>query len=149
MIVEDENGNQWDLADLRDQEREPEPLEQEPLSLEEIEAALDACYAGGASAEGEEAADLLIREAVPQMLAELRAVRERLARYEQVPTQEEWTVTADAAMPPGAYDARYTADAAMKAADRYGKQAWRRVVTHGPVVVQPWEPNPFSAERPF
>jgi hypothetical protein len=123
---------------------EPEP----PLSVEEIEAALDTYFSDDASAEAE-AAVFLAGRAVPQLLADLRAAREKLARYEEVPTHEEWTVTANAATPPDRDAWFYTANAALKIAARDGKQAWRRVVTHKPVVIQPWQPNPFSTEPPF
>jgi hypothetical protein len=123
---------------------EPEP----PLTVEEIEAALDTYFSDDASAEAE-AAVFLAGRAVPQLLADLRAAREKLARYEEAPTHEEWTVTANAATPPDRDAWFYTANAALKIAARDGKQAWRRVVTHKPVVIQPWQPNPFSTEPPF
>lgn len=137
----------WTLDELAERgpgEPEPEP----PLTVEEIEAALDTYFSDDASAEAE-AAVFLAGRAVPQLLADLRAAREKLARYEEAPTHEEWTVTANAATPPDRDAWFYTANAALKIAARDGKQAWRRVVTHKPVVIQPWQPNPFSTEPPF
>jgi hypothetical protein len=84
-----------------------------------------------------------------EQAAEVERLRGRLAAYEEVPTHEEWTVTANAATPPDRDAWFYTANAALKIAARDGKQAWRRVVTHKPVVIQPWQPNPFSTEPPF
>lgn len=153
MIIEDEDGHIVTTDEIHHCEPgEPEP---EPApTMEQLKAAL-ATYQRGRNpfedhdpaerSNADQAADFLL-DAMPQLLADLAAAHERLARYEEAPTREDWTVTADAATPPRSSDPLYTASAALSRASRAG-QAWRRVVTHSPVIVRPWEP--ISTEPPF
>ena len=85
-----------DIDDLYEPGDEREPVEPEPeppLTLEEIEAAHAAYIAGGASAEGKDAASLLLEKAVPQMLADLRAARVELEEWRSIPVSVEYLLT--------------------------------------------------------
>ena len=142
-----------------DREPEPDEPEQEPIfSLDQIEGALAAYLRGQDPREGldphersdaDQAESFLLDTAVPQMLAELRAARERIAEFEALPTREEWAVTDNDSTPPRAEIGGYyfTPEGAMRLAAEHGVQAWRRVVTTGPVVVHPWEP--IADKSPF
>lgn len=153
MIIEDGDGHIVTTDELH--HCEPgEPAQEPAYSLDQIERAL-AAYRHGRDphtvldpverADADQAADFLL-DAMPQLLADLAAAHERLARWEEAPTREDWTVTADAATPPRSSDPLYTASAALSRASRAG-QAWRRIVTHNPVIVRPWEP--ISTKPPF
>ncbi|MEU0516617.1 hypothetical protein [Streptosporangium sp. NPDC006007] len=91
MIVEDENGRDIDLRDL-DDDREPEPPEPEeeqPLDLDELAATLaDAQhdpYVPAATAE--------VLNAVPRLLARLRAAEAELADWRGRSHRYEYAVT--------------------------------------------------------
>lgn len=113
MIIEDGNGNDIDLNDDRDQDREPpEPESEPPLSLEQIEAALAAYQRSLAppsldepqwDSTGEQAASLLLDEALPQLIAALRAARIELAEWRAIPVTVEYMLTEGAAPAAGVH----------------------------------------------
>lgn len=143
MIIEDEDGREWTTEELRDDYREPtEPDPEPPLTLEEIGAAYDAYVAGGASAEGKDAAALLLEEAVPQMITQLGDFRAAEEVWAELPTRTEWAMTASADEPPGPDTRWHTSP--ENAEQRHGKggQLWCRTLTIG-------APAAISSEAPF
>jgi hypothetical protein len=129
MIIEDENGNDIDLRDLDD--REPGEPEDESLSLEQIEE-LYAAYQRGTGSEFVDATAILLRDAVPQLIAELR----------RLDTRNEYTIT-DGDHP--ANDARLMPEAQVDfvlAHPETLKHVWVRTVRVGPWVQ-------LSSEAPF
>ena len=127
--------------------REPEPCDwfpaPVPVDLEEVETAFDAHLTGGASTEGKEAASVVL-EAVPSMLVELRAARERIAEWEALEKREEWSVTGlgEPAPDPASGAWGGTAELAADYVAKHRVQAWRRTVH-----MRPGEP--IDTERPF
>lgn len=92
-----------DINDLWEPGDDREPTEPDPepaLTLEEIEVAHNAYLAGGASAEGKEAASLLLEKAVPEMLAELRTAHTELKKWRAIPVTVEYELS-DGAQPAG------------------------------------------------
>jgi hypothetical protein len=131
--------------------REPDEPEQEPIfSLDQIEGALAAYLRGQDPREGldphersdaDQAESFLLDTAVPQMLAELREARQRIAEFEALPTSERWTVTTSRDDRPGPFAYWYSsADDAAVAAAEHGGQVWRERT-----VVHPWEPIDLNA----
>lgn len=88
MIVEDENGNDIDLHDLRDTEREPEPPEEEHLTLDEIGQALDAYRAGHGQGEHGDTLALLLEQALPQLLNQAHANEVELEEWRSMTLTE-------------------------------------------------------------
>lgn len=86
MIVEDENGNDIDLNDLRDQEREPdEPTEPEPLDLDWIESV----YTESNGTLDANACQVMA-DTVPGLVAEVKTLREELAYWRALPIRAEY-----------------------------------------------------------
>lgn len=146
-----------DIDDLYEpgDDREPAEPEQEPIfSLDQIEGALAAYRRGQDPREGldphersdaDQAESFLLDTAVPQMLAELRAARERIAEFEALPTREEWTVTESASRPPMSTDRSVWGGTAEMVADyaaKHGAQMWRRMVSEHPA-------EPIDLDAPF
>lgn len=126
-------------------DREPcEPDPEPPLSLEEIEAAHALTFDKSSPEDPYPAIELLLERAVPQMLAELRAARERITEWEALEKREEWAVTArrDVAPSKSMPLIRRTAESAEQAVKVSGGVLWRRRLT-----VHPWEP--IANEPPF
>ena len=149
------------VSDLHEgDDRDPgEPEQEPPVDLEEVEQRLErlkflappfGMVATRAELNGtEDLHDLaaLIGHEVHGIIADLRAARERIAKWEALPTREEWTVTEDSSTPPAArHNLRFTADAALGFAAQRGEQAWRQVVIDR-AVVHPWEP--IDGKAPF
>jgi hypothetical protein len=134
-------------------DREPEPCEwypaPEPVDVDEVEQRLNQLKPLGALIESSPITHVILSDAedvtalcglvghdVPALVAELIAARERIAEWEALETREEWAVTksCDVSPPPHAY--HYPrGDAAIRAAERHGHQAWRRAL-----IVHPWQP---------
>jgi hypothetical protein len=136
-------------------DREPDEPEQEPIfSLDQIEGALAAYRRGQDPREGldphershaDQAESFLLDTAVPQMLAELRGARQRIAEFEALPTREEWVVTPGRDSAPGdgvTISCDVQADHAKWLARSKDAQMWRRMLS-----VHPWEP--IANEAPF
>lgn len=127
-------------------DREPgEPEHQPPLSLEQIQGALSVVNDRTDTGDPYEAITLLLDVAVPQMLAELREARQRIAAFEALPTREEWTVTGGPNFPvePGEPTIAPGEQAVVEYARRHETaQLWRRMLS-----VHPWEP--ISDKAPF
>lgn len=144
-----------DLHEANDREPVPDERDGQPVNLDQVAAALAAYRQGIATvcleephqeSTGDQAASFLLDEALPPLIAELRDARERLARWEALPTTDEWAVTDDRSTPPRD-GLRFTADAALAIAARDGRQAWRQTRISRPAVIRPWEP--IDADSPF
>ncbi|MDH2425736.1 hypothetical protein [Sphaerisporangium sp. TRM90804] len=91
MIVEDEDGNDIDLRDLAD-DREPEPPDDPPpLDLDEIEALYQAAL-GESVVLGQHGMTVMFN-AVPELLARLRAAEAELAELRGWEHRYEYVVT--------------------------------------------------------
>lgn len=133
-----------DVDDLYEpaDDREPEPCDwypaPEPVDLDDLQKLYDLAEADDALPSWRSAVYLR----VPELIAELREARERIAEFEALPTRERWTVTSGLDVPPRSVVLEY---ADCEAAGRYGnggKQVWRRRLT-----VHPWEP--VDSSPPF
>lgn len=146
MIVEDEYGNDIDLRDL-DDDREPEPSDPEdepPVDLGVLTDIHARYLAEGASAEGKEAAQIIL-DTVPQMIAELHAARAELDRWRDLPTRDEYAVAVGGKQHPDDCTQAWHTDDVAKAeewASNGTGHAWTRTVT-----LHPW--IGLSAEPPF
>lgn len=138
MIVEDENGNDIDLNDLRDQEREPdEPTEPAPLDLDWIESV----YTESDGTLDANACQVMAG-VVPDLIVELRGYRDAEETWAELPTRTEWTMTASSDEQPGPATRWYSsAEEAEHQHDESG-QMWCRTLTIGGAV-------PISSEAPF
>ena len=136
-----------DLYEPNDRGPEPDVEHPEPVNLDEVAELLQKAENATVRDEQEEAERELIEKAVPQMIDEIGDLRLRIAEFEALPTREDWTVTDGPSVTPGAGGLLHTPDAALSIAARDGKQAWRRIVTHQPVVVRDWEP--IELDAPF
>lgn len=122
-----------DIDDLYEpgDDREPEPPEPEPYTPEEIEAALEAVTWTGTDA------DLsLLLEAVPQLLAQLKAAEAELEEWRGMEVRHEFLLAA----PPGQVGwvtaaTREQADRALMDPAYYGTPWGRSVYT------TPWRPH--------
>lgn len=134
-----------DLYEPGDDREPAEPEPQPVYTLDQIEAAFAAYQRGkdpfedfdpAERAAANQADSFLLDEALPQLLTE---ARQMLARWESLPTCEEWAVSDDSDTAPSD-GVRYTAAAALSIAARDGRQAWRQTRISAPVVISPWEP---------
>jgi hypothetical protein len=137
---------------------EPDEYEQQPVDLEEVEQRLErlkflappfGMAATRAELNGtEDLHDLaaLIGQEAHGLIAELREARERIAKWEALPTREEWAATRDRDASPrfAEGDVWYgdSADDAATVAKRHGMHMWRQRLS-----VHPWEP--ISSRAPF
>jgi hypothetical protein len=125
-------------------DREPEPCDwypaPEPLDLD----GLQKLYALAEEPGGLPAWGRIVYLRVPELIAELREARQRIAEWEALPTREEWAVTLGKVQPDPAdpiQDGDF-AEAALDLARKHKGQAWRRTLT-----VHLWEP--ISLDAPF
>lgn len=144
MITEDENGRE---IDLRDDDREPEPPDDEPLPIDlgQIARHYHEALAEDMSGIPEHCREALA--AMPDLIAEVEQLRERLAAVEAMPTEHRYVVVAAAS--PGPDDPlteEVSAEAAIREATSWpGGRALRRTVHLGP-----WQDLvDFSTEPPF
>jgi hypothetical protein len=144
VIIEDENGREWTTDELRDGDREPgEPEQREPLDLDwvrELIAKRNVVHAD--VKEQRETERLLLDVVLPRLADEVSDFREAEEVWADLPTRDEWVVTASAAELPGD-DTRWygTAEDAEQAYGRPG-QLWMRHLTIG-------APVAISNEAPF
>jgi hypothetical protein len=127
-----------DLYEANDREPEANESGQQPLDLDDLQKLYDLAREPGALPSWGQ----MVYMCVPDLIAELREARERIAEFEALPTRERWTVTGARDVPPKAGAFEFPT---YKAADRYGddaKQLWRRMLS-----LHPWEP--IDSEAPF
>lgn len=124
-----------------DREPEPDERDKQPLDLEDLQKLYDlAAESGGLPAWGQ-----IVYLRVPDLIAELREARQRIAGWEALPTREEWTVTGGPNFPaePGEPTIAPGEQAVVEYARRHETaQLWRRMLS-----VHPWEP--IADKAPF
>lgn len=131
MIVEDDNGNIYDLHDL--DVREPEPPEDDrlPLDLNEVDRHYRVALAEDLRAVPEHAAQALA--AVPELLVRLRAAEEELAEWRALSYRDEYGVYhagSEDCEPSRAYS--HDAKSALFSAKTFGGTAQARRIYTGP-----------------
>lgn len=127
----------WTLDELAERQI---PEQEPPLDLDEIENAYklaDVTQVMGPHTQ-------MAFSAVPDLIAELRETRQRIAEWEALPTREEWagTVSRNEAPEPGKAVFYRDAETAEKDTAQNAAQLWRRMLS-----VHPWEP--IDSEAPF
>lgn len=109
-------------------DREPDPPEEhEPLDLDELAATLTDAL-GDPGELGQATAEVL--DAVPHLLARLRAAEAKVARWEGLDHRTEYAVQP----PDGGRVVFHSASAAQKAAPKLGGEAQARTVFYHPWV---------------
>lgn len=130
-----------DAADEARAEDPPDGYGQRPpLDLDELQKLYDlAAEPGGLPSWGR-----IVYLRVPDLIAELREARERIAEFEALEKREEWAVTARREVVPSKSMPLLceSADSAAKAVKVSGGVLWVRRLT-----VHPWEP--IVDESPF
>lgn len=128
-----------DLYEFND--REPgEPEQEPPLDLDALQSLLE--LAAGPNALP--AWGQMVYLQVPDLIAELREARRRIAEFEALQTREEWAGTVSRNEPPEPGKTVFYRDAetAEKDTAKNAAQLWRRMLS-----VHPWEP--IDSEPPF
>ena len=137
-----------DIDDLYEpaDDREPEPCDwypaPEPVDLDDLQKLYDLAEADNALPSWRSAVYLR----VPELIAELREARQRIAAFEALEKREDWTVTPSRDDVPTSNDPLKSmfsrGDLAEETARRNGWQLWRQRS-----LARPWEP--IDSDPPF